>query len=47
VVVTIKDRGPFARGRIIDLSPAAAGVLGFSGLAQVTLTPGDIGNAGE
>jgi peptidoglycan lytic transglycosylase len=47
VVVTIKDRGPFARGRIIDVSPAAARVLGFSGLAQVTLTPGDIGNAGE
>jgi rare lipoprotein A len=47
VVVTIKDRGPFVRGRIIDVSQAAARVLGFSGLAQVTLTPGDTGNAGE
>jgi rare lipoprotein A len=37
VVVTVNDRGPFLRGRVIDLSPAAARVLGFSGLAQVTL----------
>jgi rare lipoprotein A len=37
VVVTIKDRGPFVRGRIIDLSPAAARALRFSGLTQVTL----------
>lgn len=29
VVVRINDRGPFARGRIIDLSKAAAGRLGF------------------
>src|SRR4051812_31285029 len=28
VVVTINDRGPFVRGRIIDVSPAAARVLG-------------------
>lgn len=37
VVVTINDRGPFARGRIIDITPAAARVLGFSGLAQVSV----------
>jgi rare lipoprotein A len=37
VVVTINDRGPFVRGRIIDLTPAAARVLGFSRLAHVTL----------
>jgi rare lipoprotein A len=37
VVVRIVDRGPFIRGRVIDLSPAAARVLGFSGLAPVTL----------
>jgi rare lipoprotein A len=37
VVVTINDRGPFRRGRVIDVTPAAARVLGFSGLAQVTL----------
>jgi rare lipoprotein A len=37
VVVRINDRGPFVRGRIIDLSPAAARVLDISGLAQVTV----------
>jgi peptidoglycan lytic transglycosylase len=37
VVVTINDRGPFVRGRIIDLTPAGARALGFSGLARVTL----------
>jgi peptidoglycan lytic transglycosylase len=37
VVVRINDRGPFVHGRVIDLSPAAAHALGFSGLANVTL----------
>jgi rare lipoprotein A len=37
VVVRINDRGPFMRGRIIDVTPAAAHALGFSGLAHVTL----------
>jgi rare lipoprotein A len=37
VVVTVNDRGPFVRGRIIDVTPAAARALGFSGLAQVTV----------
>lgn len=37
VVVTIVDRGPYARGRVIDLTKAAAQRLGFSGLAPVTL----------
>lgn len=37
VVVRINDRGPFTRGRVIDLTPAAAGQLGFSGLTPVTL----------
>lgn len=37
VVVRINDRGPFVRGRIIDLTPAGAHALGFSGLARVTL----------
>jgi rare lipoprotein A len=40
VVVTINDRGPFRRGRVIDVTPAAARVLGFSGLTQVTLETG-------
>ena len=35
VVVRINDRGPFVRGRIIDLTPAASLALGFSGLANV------------
>jgi rare lipoprotein A len=35
VVVTIVDRGPFIKGRIIDLSKGAANALGFSGLQQV------------
>ena len=38
VVVRINDRGPYVRGRVIDLTPAAASVLGFSGLEWVFLT---------
>jgi rare lipoprotein A len=38
VVVRISDRGPFVRGRIIDLTPAGARAIGFSGLAPVKLT---------
>jgi len=37
VIVTINDRGPFVRGRVIDLTPAGARALGFSGLARVAL----------
>jgi peptidoglycan lytic transglycosylase len=37
VVVRINDRGPFLRGRIIDLTPAAAHAIGMSGLAPVTI----------
>jgi rare lipoprotein A len=37
VTVRINDRGPFIRGRIIDVTPAAAHALGFSGLAPVTI----------
>ena len=37
VVVRINDRGPFLRGRVIDVTPAAARALGFSGLARVSL----------
>jgi rare lipoprotein A len=40
VVVTINDRGPFVRGRIIDLTPAGGRALGFSGLAPVTVDVG-------
>lgn len=38
VTVRINDRGPFVHGRIIDLTPAAARALGFSGLAPVEVT---------
>jgi len=38
VVVTINDRGPFVRGRIIDLSQAAAQAIGINGVGSVELT---------
>lgn len=39
VVVKINDRGPYVKGRIIDLSKAAAGVIGMqaSGVVPVTV----------
>jgi rare lipoprotein A len=37
VTVRINDRGPFVLGRVIDLTPAAARALGFSGLAPVKI----------
>lgn len=37
VVVRINDRGPFVKGRVIDLTPSAASAIGISGLAPVTL----------
>ncbi len=37
VVVRINDRGPHIRGRIIDLSRKAAGVVGLGGTAPVRL----------
>lgn len=37
VLVRINDRGPFIKGRVIDVSPRAAAILGFSGVAPVTL----------
>ena len=38
-ILKIVDRGPFIRGRIIDVSPAAASALGFrgAGLAHVRI----------
>lgn len=45
VVVRINDRGPFVRGRIIDVTPAAARAIGFSGLAHVNVTV--IGHGGR
>src|SRR5262245_41506287 len=37
IVVRINDRGPFIRGRIIDLSRGAQRALGMGGLAPVCL----------
>ena len=36
-ILTVNDRGPFVRGRIVDVSTAAAGILGMlnAGVAQV------------
>ena len=31
VVVTINDRGPFIRGRVLDLSTGAARAIGLTG----------------
>ena len=41
VIVTINDRGPFRRGRIIDVSRGAARRLGFlgAGTTRVRLEP--------
>ncbi len=36
-LVRINDRGPFVRGRVIDLTPAAARALRLSGIANVSL----------
>ena len=41
VVVKINDRGPYTRGRILDLSPRAANALDMkrAGVAQVVIEP--------
>jgi rare lipoprotein A len=41
-VVTIEDRGPYVRGRIVDLSPATAEKIGLTpedGVATVAVAP--------
>ncbi len=40
LIVRIVDRGPYIRGRIIDLTPAGARALGFydNGVTKVTVT---------
>jgi rare lipoprotein A len=35
VVVTINDRGPFVRGRVLDLSTGAARAIGLGGVGRV------------
>jgi rare lipoprotein A len=39
VTVSITDRGPYVKGRCIDLSKAGARALGFAGLAPVSVVP--------
>jgi len=41
-VVTIRDRGPYVKGRIVDLSPATAEQIGLArdqGVAKVEVAP--------
>jgi rare lipoprotein A len=41
-VVTIQDRGPYVKGRIVDLSPATARQIGITprnGIAPVEVAP--------
>jgi peptidoglycan lytic transglycosylase len=40
VMVRINDRGPFVRGRNIDLSPAAARAIGLNRTDHVTISSG-------
>ncbi|AZV18899.1 MULTISPECIES: septal ring lytic transglycosylase RlpA family protein [unclassified Mesorhizobium] len=37
VVVRINDRGPFIKGRVLDLSKGAAGQLGFIGSGHTSV----------
>lgn len=37
VIVRINDRGPFIEGRSLDLSEAAAQVIGCAGVCKVTM----------
>jgi rare lipoprotein A len=41
-VITIQDRGPYAKGRLVDLSPATARKIGITrraGVARVSVSP--------
>ena len=39
VTITITDRGPYVKGRCIDLSKTGASALGFAGLVPVSVVP--------
>jgi rare lipoprotein A len=43
VVVRVSDRGPFVRGRVVDVSADAADVLGFRsrGVTRVRVSTGE------
>ncbi|MBG1232682.1 septal ring lytic transglycosylase RlpA family protein [Aestuariivirga litoralis] len=36
IVVRVNDRGPFVRGRVMDLSMGAARAIGVSGVAKIS-----------
>ena len=40
-IVVVRDRGPFVRGRVLDVSPRTAGELGMkgTGVAHVVARP--------
>src|SRR5215213_6795453 len=38
IVVRVNDRGPYAHGRVIDLSRASAQAIGLDGVAEVSLS---------
>lgn len=46
IVIRVNDRGPFVRGRVIDLTPAAARRLGFKdqGLTRVRIEVLSVGD---
>lgn len=46
VVVTINDRGPFIRGRVLDLSTAAARAVGLTGAGVGRVTAEVISSSG-
>lgn len=37
ITCQVTDRGPFVRGRIVDITPVAARALGISGVARVSV----------
>jgi rare lipoprotein A len=43
VVVTVNDRGPFVRGRVLDLSTAAARAVGLTGVGVGRVTAEVVG----
>ena len=45
VIVRINDRGPFVHGRIIDLSTAAADVIGMRGAGVASVSVEVLGRA--
>jgi rare lipoprotein A len=47
VTVRINDRGPYVTGRVIDLSPGAARVIGMDGLAPVWVSVNGRGGHGR